>query len=88
MQAVDAFGGEVLCTFLLVLTVFAATDGEMSRKHGHISALLPFAIGMAVLLGGCWLIIFFRTCVIQEAQAGVWIHSFDLPAFHKYNQAQ
>lgn len=50
VTAEDAFGGEVLCTFLLVTTVFAATDGVLGQKHGHIHALLPFAIGMAVLL--------------------------------------
>lgn len=50
-QAADAFGGEVLCTFLLVLSVYAATDGELSRKHAHISANLPLAIGLTVLLG-------------------------------------
>lgn len=50
-KAEDAFCGEVLCTFVLVLTVFAATDGELMSKLGHIPALLPFAIGMAVLLG-------------------------------------
>ncbi|CAM9878122.1 unnamed protein product, partial [Sphacelaria rigidula] len=49
-QELDAFGGEVLCTFLSVTTVFAATDGVMGNKHGHIRTLLPFAIGMAVLL--------------------------------------
>lgn len=53
-QEVDAFGGEVLCTYLLVTTVFAATDGELGKKHGHIHALLPFAIGMAVLLCEYW----------------------------------
>eukprot|EP00904_Undaria_pinnatifida_P002901 jgi/Undpi1/12611/HiC_scaffold_6.g02280.m1 len=51
VEAVDAFGGEVLCTFLLVVTVFAATDGEMDRKQKHTGALLPLSIGMAVLLG-------------------------------------
>ncbi|CAN0420553.1 unnamed protein product, partial [Discosporangium mesarthrocarpum] len=44
----DAFGGEVLCTFLLVLVVFAATDGEMGRRLKHIQPTLPLAIGMAV----------------------------------------
>ncbi|CAM9382637.1 unnamed protein product [Choristocarpus tenellus] len=46
----DAFGGEVICTFMLVLTVFAATDGEMGRKLHHIQPMLPLAIGMAVTI--------------------------------------
>lgn len=50
-QAADAFGGEVLCTFLLVTTIFAASDGELTRKHNHTGPLLPLVIGMAVLLG-------------------------------------
>ncbi|CAM9120725.1 unnamed protein product [Ascophyllum nodosum] len=49
--AANAFGGEVLCTFLLVLTVFAACDGELGRKDAFIGPLVPWAIGMAVLLG-------------------------------------
>ncbi|CAM9121113.1 unnamed protein product [Ascophyllum nodosum] len=49
--AVNAFGGEVLCTFLLVLTVFASCDGELGRNHACIGPLVPWAIGMAVLLG-------------------------------------
>ncbi|CAM9120088.1 unnamed protein product [Ascophyllum nodosum] len=46
----DAFAGEVLCTFLLVLTVFAATDGELVNKHAFAGPLVPWVIGMAVLL--------------------------------------
>lgn len=66
VQAEDAFGGEVLCTFLLVTTVFAATDGVLGQKHGHIHALLPFAIGMAVLLGECcW------GCTVQLSIEGI-----------------
>ncbi|CAM9762602.1 unnamed protein product [Scytosiphon promiscuus] len=48
--AKNAFGGEVLCTFLLLVTIFAACDGELGRKNGHIGALLPLVIGGAVLL--------------------------------------
>lgn len=51
VKAANAFGGEVLCTFFLVINVFAATDGEMNRKLKHTGALLPLSIGMAVLLG-------------------------------------
>lgn len=53
VQAADAFGGEVLATFLLIITVFAATDGELHLKAGHISPLLPFVIGMAVFVCEC-----------------------------------
>lgn len=41
----------MLCTFLLVLTVFAATDGELGRKNAFIGPLIPWAIGMVVFLG-------------------------------------
>ena len=51
IKAKDAFAGEVLCTFLLVVTVFSATDAEVGRKFKHTGALLPLSIGMAVLLG-------------------------------------
>lgn len=51
LQAIDAFGGEVLCTFLLVMIVFAATDGQLGRKKAFISPFLPWAISMAVFLG-------------------------------------
>lgn len=57
LQAVDAFGGEVLCTFLLVMTVFAATDGQLGHKKVFIGSLLPWAIGMAVFLGEVMLFI-------------------------------
>lgn len=57
LQAVDAFGGEVLCTFLLVMTVFAATDGQLGRKNAFIGPLLPWVISMAVFLGEVMLFI-------------------------------
>ncbi|CAM9677662.1 unnamed protein product [Pylaiella littoralis] len=50
VSAGDAFGGEVLCTFLLVTTVFSACDGALSRRSPHTGPLLPLVIGTAVLL--------------------------------------
>lgn len=50
IEAKDAFAGEVLCTFVLVVTVFSATDAEVGRKFKHTGALLPLSIGLAVLL--------------------------------------
>ncbi|CAM9465452.1 unnamed protein product [Laminaria digitata] len=50
IDAADAFAGEVLCTFLLVTTVFSATDGQVGHKFKHTGALLPLSIGFAVLL--------------------------------------
>lgn len=47
---VQAFGGEVFCTALLVAAVFAASDSERSAKNPHIATLAPFLIGMAVML--------------------------------------
>ncbi|CAN0491465.1 unnamed protein product, partial [Ectocarpus sp. 12 AP-2014] len=49
-QAIEAFGAEALCTFLLVVTVFTACDGELGRKNAHTGPLLPLVIGMAVLI--------------------------------------
>ncbi|CAM9492968.1 unnamed protein product [Ascophyllum nodosum] len=49
-EAKNAFGGEVMCTFLLVTTVFASSDGELGRNNAFIGPLVPWAIGMAVLL--------------------------------------
>ncbi|CAN0270448.1 unnamed protein product, partial [Hapterophycus canaliculatus] len=46
----DAFGAEVLCTFVLMVTIFAACDGELGRENAHIGPLLPLVIGSAVLL--------------------------------------
>ncbi|CAM9096541.1 unnamed protein product [Phaeothamnion confervicola] len=45
-----AFGGEVMGTFLLVLTVLVATNGYMGAKMGYIPLHLPLAIGMAVFV--------------------------------------
>ncbi|CAM9492763.1 unnamed protein product [Ascophyllum nodosum] len=49
-EAKNAFGGEILCTFLLVLTVFASSDGELGRFNTFTGPLVPWAVGMAVLL--------------------------------------
>ncbi|CAN0214032.1 unnamed protein product [Ascophyllum nodosum] len=46
----DAFAGEVMCTCLLALAVFAATDGELGRKNAFTGPLVPLVIGMTVLL--------------------------------------
>ncbi|CAM9762462.1 unnamed protein product, partial [Scytosiphon promiscuus] len=46
----DALIGEVLCTFVLMVTIFAACDGEVERSNSHVGPLLPLVIGSAVLL--------------------------------------
>ncbi|GAQ85890.1 aquaporin [Klebsormidium nitens] len=48
----DALGVEIIGTFVLITTVFAATDPVRSCREGspHISALAPFAIGVAVFI--------------------------------------
>ncbi|CAM9120569.1 unnamed protein product [Ascophyllum nodosum] len=46
----DTFAGEVMCTFLFVLTIFAATDGELDRTHAFTELLAPWVIGMVVSL--------------------------------------
>ncbi len=44
----EALGVEFGCTFLLVLTVMAATDQHRSKSNEHIATLAPLVIGMAV----------------------------------------
>lgn len=50
VSMIDALIGEIMCTFLLVITVLAATDGELGRKLGHTGPLLPLVIGFSVVL--------------------------------------
>lgn len=64
LQAIDAFGGEVLCTFLLVMIVFAATDGQLCRKKAFIGPFFPWAISMAVFLGEVML--FIAPAIVHE----------------------
>jgi aquaporin PIP len=47
----DAFGGELIMTFLLCLIVLAATNDQLGHSASHMSTLLPYAIGIAVFLG-------------------------------------
>lgn len=46
--AQEALGVEFGCTFLLVLTVMAATDSTRAEKNKHIGAIAPIVIGLAV----------------------------------------
>ncbi|CAM9120487.1 unnamed protein product [Ascophyllum nodosum] len=50
MDIGDTFAGEVLCTFFFVMTIFAATDGELDRRHAFTEPLAPWTIGLVVLL--------------------------------------
>lgn len=47
----DAFGAEIIMTFLLCLIVLAATNDQLGSSATHMSTLLPYAIGIAVFLG-------------------------------------
>jgi Major intrinsic protein len=47
----EALGVEFGCTFLLVLTVMAATDSSRAPKNPHISTIAPLIIGLAVTAG-------------------------------------
>ena len=44
----EALGVEFGCTFLLVMTVMAATDTSRADTHKHIPTIAPIVIGMAV----------------------------------------
>jgi aquaporin PIP len=41
-------GVEFGCTFLLVMTVMAATDSERAKTNPHISIIAPLVVGLAV----------------------------------------
>ena len=44
----EALGVEFGCTFLLVMTIMAATDTTRADTHKHIPTIAPLVIGMAV----------------------------------------
>jgi aquaporin PIP len=44
----ESYGVEFGCTFLLVFTVMAATDGVRAKTTPHINAIAPLVIGLAV----------------------------------------
>jgi aquaporin PIP len=46
----DGLGAEVVGTFVLVYTVFSATDAKRSARDSHVPVLAPLPIGLAVFL--------------------------------------
>ncbi|KAE8729498.1 Ribosomal protein L11 family protein [Hibiscus syriacus] len=44
------FGAEIIGTFVLVYTVFAATDPKRNARDSHVPALAPLPIGFAVFM--------------------------------------
>ncbi|XP_054825691.1 aquaporin PIP1-3 [Prosopis cineraria] len=46
----DALGAEIVGTFVLVYTVFSATDAKRSARDSHVPVLAPLPIGFAVFL--------------------------------------
>ncbi|KAI6670119.1 hypothetical protein NL676_005004 [Syzygium grande] len=46
----DGLGAEIVGTFLLVYTVFSATDAKRSARDSHVPILAPLPIGFAVFL--------------------------------------
>jgi aquaporin PIP len=47
-NATESLGVEFGCTFLLVMTVMAATDSTRAKDNGHISTIAPLVVGLAV----------------------------------------
>ncbi|KAL6222237.1 hypothetical protein ACLB2K_005629 [Fragaria x ananassa] len=45
-----ALGAEIVGTFLLVYTVFSATDAKRSARDSHVPVLAPLPIGFAVFM--------------------------------------
>ncbi|GMN32060.1 hypothetical protein TIFTF001_003521 [Ficus carica] len=46
----DALGAEIVGTFILVYTVFSATDAKRNARDSHVPILAPLPIGFAVFL--------------------------------------
>ncbi|KAG5181580.1 aquaporin [Tribonema minus] len=46
----QALGGEILCTWLLVTVVLCATNPGLQKAYVHQAVLLPWVIGMTVML--------------------------------------
>lgn len=46
----DGLGAEIVGTFVLVYTVFSATDAKRSARDSHVPVLAPLPIGFAVYL--------------------------------------
>ncbi|CAL9197507.1 unnamed protein product [Musa hybrid cultivar] len=46
----DGLGAEIVVTFILVYTVFSATDAKRSARDSHVPILAPLPIGFAVFL--------------------------------------
>ncbi|RCV20837.1 hypothetical protein SEVIR_4G089200v4 [Setaria viridis] len=46
----DGLGAEIVGTFVLVYTVFSATDAKRSARDSHVPVLAPLPIGLAVFL--------------------------------------
>nr|AAB67870.1 plasma membrane major intrinsic protein 3 [Beta vulgaris] len=46
----DGLGAEIIGTFVLVYTVFSATDAKRSARDSHVPILAPLPIGLAVFL--------------------------------------
>ena len=46
----DGLGAEIVGTFVLVYTVFSATDAKRSARDSHVPVLAPLPIGFAVFL--------------------------------------
>lgn len=46
----QAFGGEVLCTFVLMTVVLGATNATLQKEYAHQGPQLPWVIGMTVML--------------------------------------
>ncbi|EFH57680.1 hypothetical protein ARALYDRAFT_902707 [Arabidopsis lyrata subsp. lyrata] len=46
----SGLGAEIIGTFVLVYTVFSATDAKRSARESHVPILVPLPIGFAVFL--------------------------------------
>ncbi|KAK8342088.1 hypothetical protein V6Z12_A08G207900 [Gossypium hirsutum] len=46
----DGLGAEIIATFVLVYTVFSATDAKRNARDSHVPILAPLPIGFAVFL--------------------------------------
>eukprot|EP00253_Pinus_taeda_P023685 PITA_23685 len=49
----SALGAEIIGTFVLVYTVFSATDPKRNARDSHVPVLAPLPIGFAVIMVHC-----------------------------------
>ncbi|XP_070012232.1 aquaporin PIP1-1-like [Nicotiana sylvestris] len=69
----DGLGAEIVGTFVLVYTVFSATDAKRNARDSHVPILAPLPIGFAVFLVHLATIPIIGTCINPARSLGAAI---------------